>query len=283
MSPTGPALASQSVLAMDVLGTSLQVEVFEEALRQVGDLLADFPQAAQMPTRALALRLADGPSDRLCTLYDDEQVVRNGMALHEAVSMLLWQVNQVALGTSHYAVVHAGCVAWGRVGVVLSAPMEAGKSTLVTSLVTQGFSYLSDEFAAISFADDMLHPHPAPIALDAGSFSLFPLLEPACADTTRWHLRAEDVRPKSLAGPVRPGAIVFPRYVPGQISRVEAITPKQALVSLVDQALNLRSIGGQVFRALASLVGSVPSHRLVFSDLDDACATIVGLTEAAKP
>lgn len=282
--PFGSA-ASPPAVDLDLLGLALRVEVLDPAgARWVGELLADFPPAGHQPGRTLRLLIDSGGKEGCWELYDEDSLVRGGMRLQEAIAMLLWQLNQIVIGTRHHVVLHAGCVALEGRGVVLSSPMETGKSTLVTALVLDGFDYLSDEFAALSLGDDRLCPVACPIALDAGSFPLFPHLQqriaPEFNDPTRWHLRAGAIRPGSPSGPVPAAVVVLPRYLPDAVCRVKAIPPRDAVVALATQALNLPSLGGLGFQALARLVNAVPTYQLVFGDLGDACSEIASIALA---
>lgn len=259
----------------DLLGVAIRVEVSDEAAaRRVGSLLAETPLARRRPDHVLRLVHGEPIAERGRTLLHGDDVVRERMAPHLAVSMFLWYLQQVTARTDRHALVHAGCVAREGRGIVLAGPMEVGKSTLVTALVLDGFGYLSDELAAVSLADGSLHPYSRPIGLDPGSFPSFPHLRPAVEpgfeDPTKWHLRAEDVRPGCLCGPVPPGAVVFPRYEPDSPLRLEPVSRATCLHQLAVNSMNLEAVGGRGFAALGRLAAGVPGYRLTFSDLKEA-------------
>lgn len=195
-----------------------------------------------------------------------------------AVAMLVWYLNHVALATRRHAVVHAGCVAREGIGVVLPAKMEAGKSTLVAALFAAGWDYLSDEYGALCLADGRLHPHPVPIALDPGSFPLFPDLRPHVSapfdDPVRWHLPARRVRPGSCSGPVPPGAVVFPRYERGAAFTLRPVTRREAACALAANCLNRADVGAPAVRALAALARGVPAYALAYDRLADAVGAL---------
>src|SRR5258706_9814422 len=60
---------------------------------------------------------------------------------------------------------HAGAVARGGQGIILTADAANGKTTLVLELLRRGFAFLSDEMAALSRADNRLHPFPRALRL----------------------------------------------------------------------------------------------------------------------
>lgn len=260
---------------LDVLGLAVRVELAEPMATRAAELLADHARTPEPPQRVLRLQI---DSAGRWALHDGDELVRGAMSTSGALGMLAWMVNQVAITTPHHVVLHAGCVARHGGGVVLSAPMEAGKSTLVTALVRDGWDYLSDEIAAVSLTDGRLHPYPAPIALDPGSFPLFPALKPDTAsslgDAASWLLRCEAVRPGSRSASVEAACLVFPRFQPGATCTLTALSATQALRLLVDQAFNLRIARGPGFTALAGLVRRLPRYQLILDDLNEACQTL---------
>lgn len=268
-------VATALAATLDVLGVSVRVEVAEPAASRVAELLADHARTERPPQRVL--RLSHEGVDRWA-LHDGDLPVRDAMSPAGGVAMLLWSLNRVAMTTAHHVVLHAGCVAHKNAGIVLSGPMEAGKSTLVTALVRDGWAYLSDEIAAVSLEDGRLYPYPCPIALDPGSFPLFPMLEPDTSplfgDTARWHLSSDTVRPGSRSAPVTAAALVFPRFEPGAPCTLRPVSATTALRLLMGQAFNLRVLGGEGFAALAELVRRVPRYELTLDNLDGACQTL---------
>lgn len=270
---------------LDLLGVPVRLDVSDVSLAsRVGDLLSDFPLAQGDSHRALTLVREDVGHDRRFSLRESDRLIRGSLGPAEAVAMLLWQLNQIALETTDYLVLHAGCVARDRYGIVLSAPMEAGKSTLVTALVLGGFDYLSDEFAAVSLDGRQLRPYPCPITLDWGSFPLFPGLAPQLPaefrDPARWHVRASDIRSGSQPEAVRIGAVVLPQYRARARCELVRLEPKVALVRLIEQRLNLGDRGPSAFHLLSALVRNTPAFSLEFGDLDEACAALVRATRS---
>ncbi len=258
----------------DMLGVAVRVEVPDEAAAaRIRDLLSDAPRTHRAPDHVLRLEFSSGP-ERTRTLIQNGDVVRPDMEPPMSISVLLWAVHQVALRTDRYVVLHAGCVALEGRGYLLPGEREVGKSTLVTALVRDGFSYLSDELGAISLDDGLLHPHARPIGLDPGSFTWFkelePSTEPEFADERRWHLRADDIRPGSRSQPVPPAVIVFPRYVAGAPPVLEQLARPQTLWLMAGSAVNLDIVGRAGFATLGDLAASVPAYRLVTGTPQDA-------------
>ena len=268
----------------DMLGVAVRVDVPDEAAAaRVRELLSDAPTTQREPFRVIRLELSP---DGTRTLIQDGELVRPDMEPPMAVSVLLWAVHQAAMRTDRYVVLHAGCVALDGRGYLLPGEREVGKSTLVTGLVRDGFSYLSDELGAISLEDHLLHPHARPIGLDPGSFPTFAELEPATtpdfADARRWHLRADDVRPGSRSDPVPPAAVVFPRYVPGAEPALEPVPRPRALWLLGQSAVNLDILGRRGFVTLGDIAASIPAYELRSGSLEDACRMMRSLGSSAS-
>jgi hypothetical protein len=71
---------------------------------------------------------------------------------------------RVAVLAPDHVFVHAGVVAHRGRALLLPGRSLAGKTTLVTALVRQGATYLSDEFAVLD-AEGTVHPYLKPLSL----------------------------------------------------------------------------------------------------------------------
>lgn len=72
---------------------------------------------------------------------------------------------------SHF-LIHAGVVACGGQGIILAADSLHGKTTLVLELVRRGFSFLSDDMAALGRTDQYVYPFPRSLLIRRGSLEL---------------------------------------------------------------------------------------------------------------
>jgi hypothetical protein len=266
----------------DLLGVPVRIAISDPTVAaRIMILLAGFGGTRRAPRHVLSLT-PSSPDPALHDLHDGDRLVQEAMTAPLAISTLLWYLNQLALETPDRVVIHAGCVARGRRGIVLPGPMEVGKSTLATSLVIGGFDFLSDEYAALSLVDGRLHPYDRPIALDPGVFEIFPQARPRVVpeleDAARWHVLPEDLRAGSRSAPVPPGAVVFPRYERDVPCEIEPIGAARALWLLCEQALNLARLGAPAFAALGRLAASVPAYALRFGDLGEARAALTSVS-----
>jgi hypothetical protein len=268
-------------VSLDLLGHAVRVEVDDgSAAVHVGNLLRGFARTEADPSRTLRLTVRTAPADGAPTfsLHDGERVVAREATGSIAVRTLLWSLNQLALGTCRYAVLHAGAVAWGAAAVVLPAPSEAGKSTLVAALVRDGFAFLSDEFAPLAVEDCRLRAYRCPLGLDAGSFRLFPELRPhtpcALEDAEHWLVPIAGVAESAQGDRFAPRALIFPTYLAGGPATLTPLDAKDALALAANETLNLFELGRTGFATLCQVIRTTPAFRLTFDDLSQACAAV---------
>lgn len=272
--------------SMDLLGMSVRVEVSDPATAlALGPLVRCMPATSEPTSRTIRL-LKGGDGGPGSVIYDGDVLISRHLSGARVINVFLWYLNHLALQTHRFAVVHAGAIASDGRAVILPAPMDAGKSTLVTALVLRQFDYLSDEFAAIDLEDGRVVPYPSAIGLDAGSFSLFPELKPETStefyDPSHWYIAI----PRTSCVPYRSHtvvAIVFPTYSPGAKCSVIPVDDPAALALVANETLNFFDLGHIAFRAIGMMVRRAPTYRLLFGNLDDACAAISRLVEAGAP
>ena len=242
-----------------------------------------------------ALRTESHPADSWIALdeADGSWVVTSSLGTRArtgsrlaGVLRVISEINAVAVaGRPDHLVFHAGAVARNGRAVVLPGSSNRGKSTLTTALVGAGYDYLTDEAAAVDTAG-VVHPFAKAIALDPGSFALFPELTPEPENAVEkvmasreWHVDPSRVGAVAAASPV--AAIVCPSWRAGSTTRVARIRGTEALHSLLGDAFDFTAGGPDVFRILVDLAESVPVYRLRYSDLDEAIATVDHLLTSA--
>ncbi len=219
-----------------------------------------------------------------------------GKLLRTAVD---WPIalRQVVIGLNHLAAhpdpadvvtLHAAAVAIdGRV-VLLAGEPGAGKSTLVTALVADGATYLSDE--VVGLADDgtvLAYPKAIALELDADAvLGALATVDDGAPDLRDRHQRLID--PRTLGAAATPGtalplaAVVLPTYVPGARGAPAACDPVEALLALLANSFNLAERGAPGLALLADVAGSVPVVRLEVDDLADAVATVRSVVERGE-
>ena len=276
--PAGP-VALQVAAIDSIIDVIVESETIAAA---VADVLA--PLATSGPADGWVYAGTD-PSGmwRVMTSAGGDQRVGTEMG---TALRLIGEINSVGVaGAADHLVLHAGAVARSGSSIVLPGSSNRGKSTLTTALVRSGLGYLTDEAAAID-SDRRCRPYAKAIALDPGSFSLFPDLEPTVASASdleqqirrrEWHVDPACLGTVADAAPVR--AVVCPHWRAGATTRLARLTPTEALHSLLSDAFDFATGGQAVFDILTALVSDVPVYRLGYGDLDDAVRVVTGLLD----
>ena len=124
------------------------------------------------------------------------------------------ELNRLAAASRLGPALHAGAVRSPEgVVVVLPGESEAGKSTLVGTLVQAGWDYLTDEAIGIRPGSLLAVAYPKPLALGPGSRGVLGLPDQAGELVDAARLRPGAAVPPGDVGPV--GAVVLTRYSPG--------------------------------------------------------------------
>ena len=240
-----------------------------ELERVLAPLASDGPARGEYVVQPLddsVLELRCG-SEVICR-SDDEALV---------FSRLLWHVNLSAVeATPDLVLLHAAAAEHEGRAVVLCAPMEAGKTTLVAGLVRSGLRYLTDETVALRPADGRLIGYPKSLSVDRGSWPVLDdLRPPRVADTehlgaVQWNVPADSIRPDAISRTAQPAVVVLPQYVAGAETVLTEISPGTALLGLLQQTFRLERSRPRDMQVLADLVSRADTYRLQVGELAPA-------------
>ena len=134
-----------------------------------------------------------------------DQRLLEGYAYESILSSMVTRVRS-------HLLIHAGVVSYNGQGVILVADARHGKTTLVLELVRRGFSFLSDEMAAMGRTDHLAHPFPRSLRVRPGTLELvgFPeAAEGAPAWLGKLILDIEEIKPGCLGNAVPISHIVI--------------------------------------------------------------------------
>ena len=215
-------------------------------------------------------------------LGQDGAVIVRSPRRDDLIAHALYQVlNYPCQQAPALAILHAAGVAAGADCLLLAAPGGHGKTTLTAALLTEGLEYLGDDLIVLSRDDPPLAgPLPGPLCLKAGSWpvlkSYYPNLEalPVCAR------RDQPVRylppPRSTTTQARPiQGLLFPHYQPGHSTRLEPISPGNALHCLLTANTQLRPpLRAADIRGFLAWLNHVPAYRLTYESLAEAVAAV---------
>jgi hypothetical protein len=244
--------------------------------------LAPFEAELGEGARTYELRREPGEPRPWAVYRDGERLVR-GSVPATILEFVLWDVSRSAIASAHgFFSVHAAAASWRGRGILLPAPPDSGKSTLVAGLTRAGCAYLTDEAALIDPATAKVHPFPRSLWLERASIEA--VFGPD-AQTLRWrtgrqfHVRPADLRPRSIgsACPIR--YVIAPTYASGARTELIPISRAEALTALARQSFYLGDFGGDGVRLLGRVVESAACYRVRVGDLDDAVGLILRMLD----
>lgn len=209
------------------------------------------------------------------SLFVRNELHFRGPDLSEILSHAVWDLH--ALVPKHardFLFLHAGAVGRDGRALVLPAKMDSGKSSLVTALLGNGWSYLSDELGALDPVTGKIYPFPKLISLDEASMSFFPALALSLGDRDRpgeseWFVSPEDMG-STVGQPEAPGWIVFPTSDWEGDARLTPVASAAAVERMAENCFNLYRYADRgvvmLSRAAAGaetfeLRGGTPSER----------------------
>lgn len=182
-------------------------------------------------------------------VYENHSNVGKSHRLDEVLERFeSWVALIVAFLAPRHVFVHAGVVSWKGHAIILPGKTLAGKSTLVSELVSAGAKYLSDEFAVLD-KNGRVGPWTKPISMRETPTS-----------------KQVDVPVVQFGGTVSkryapPGLVVLTKYKEGAVWRPRRMTQGAALLGVLDNCVAGRLYPDRVTTALATLTRAVPTLK----------------------
>ena len=173
---------------------------------------------------------------------------------------------------------HAGAAAYGSSSVMILGPWGRGKSTLVTSLYANGWTYLSDDVVPLDPNSGRAFPFPLTpmVREDPGQELPFERL----SDLRK---TVVSVQPERVCrDPVSISMVVFPVYRRGCRTELLPCSPATAAMDLLQNCLNFPSHREAAVRYVCHLVKKVPAFRLSYSDGRVAAELIAQAQESCQ-
>lgn len=206
------------------------------------------------------------------------------LPVDQAFAMFEWGLNWVIANHAHqFAIVHAATVEKNGRGFIFPGAPGSGKSTLCAALVCRGWRLLSDEMAMIALSDGLIWPIPRPISLKNASIEIirtlgdYVVMGDVVSDTAKGnvaHMRPSKASVDSYKSAAKPFAVIFPTYRAESKTQYADISKARTLMRLAENCFNYPVLGAAGFNCLADTVEKSRCHTLIYSDLDDAIATL---------
>lgn len=206
-------------------------------------------------------------------LERDDVLVGGPVSEASALSTMTVDLNARAIASRpDHLNLHAAAVARGDKGLLLPAHSGAGKTTLTAALVIAGCHYLTDEAASVDLDCLLVEPYAKPLSLSSASQTAV-----GCGQSEFGPIEllpASWLQPGCWSGPVAPGSIVFPNYMPDGPAELTPITRGEALVELANNSFNFVDHGSRWLPSLRDLVAGCDCWRLTYGNALDAAALI---------
>jgi hypothetical protein len=162
--------------------------------------------------------------------------------------------------------VHAGVVGWRGRAVVLPGSSHSGKSELVRALLALGATYYSDEYAIIGPTGEV-EPYPRPLSIRRNGTG-----QP-------YKLVPEQLGAQVGAAPLPVGLLLFSRYDPDGRWQPRRLSPAEAAVGLIGNAVAARVSPGLVLRQVSALSRSVPAFETLRGEAEQVAALVLRAAE----
>ncbi len=174
---------------------------------------------------------------------------------------------------------HAGSVEKNGKVVIMPAVAQSGKTTLTATLVHHGFKLFSDEVTALDH-EGFVHPLPFCMNIKEGSWSVLSPMYPHLDDRdTHSRFDGQNIRflpPENMhQGRQKASCIVFPKYTSGAKTSLTPLSAREALSKIKEASYQIQeNMDENKFELILKHLLSLPKYDLVYSDLDEAVATI---------
>lgn len=215
-------------------------------------------------------------------LYQDDCLVARDLGTEHVVDCFSRHAQlAVAALVRDRVFVHAGVVGWKGRAAIFPGPSRSGKSELVRALLRLGATYYSDEYAIIG-PSGQVEPYLRPLSMrrsgDGRSYTIAPERLGAHVGTF----------------PMPIGLLLFSRYDPDAHWRPRRLSPAEAAVGLISNAVAAQIAPQLVLHQVTALSRVVPAFEtprgeaqqaaaLVLEVLDDPAAGTDALRATAKP
>lgn len=253
------------------------------------------PQISAKVLDSFALMLRPAPNGSRVGAFD-VAATRHGVVVHDLVSassvhFMDWKAAAQALHQGSVKLLvqarhdllwmHAGVVARAGRALILAGLAGQGKSTLVAEFLARGWTYLSDEIAAIDVERTAVLPFPLTPYKRVATKSC--LSEEAVLRLSKARVELQEHAATRVGLPIQ--NIYLLTFSPEQsTARLDRCPPGVAVIEMLRNSLNPGEAREQEIARLCSLVTRVSSACLGYSDPIEAVTQIIAsLTNAPVP
>ncbi len=237
----GPFEALDHVFAVEApAALAAEVEPLLDSLRPVGA-----PRGAMVTYR---LERVDGFEEY--SLRRADEPLGSITGAHMAVELLFWAIDDAAVRQSdRFLLLHAAAAERDGLAVIIPGAAGAGKTTVVGSLATRGWRYVTDEITAIDPGTRAIARYPRAAKVELPAAALLGLAEAGAGNPP------EVTRVAFAPGePTGVAMVVVPSVQPSADVCLERLRPAAAVAALASSAWNLTRHRQRGLDVLASMV-----------------------------
>lgn len=203
----------------------------------------------------------------------NQQTFYRGIQKGAAAGILLGKtLYHLADKVNNGMVFHAAGVVKNGVAFMLPGTMGAGKTTLTAWLLSQGFSYLTDELVLVENGASNILGFTRPLNL---KLPAIPILESFCSYDLNDHpvvptmdgclipFHLLNPAPPVLQAPLK--AVFFPSYNAESRGKISSLTPARTALHLMKSLLNARNLPQDGFTMAVALSKKIQGFHLEYS------------------
>jgi len=210
----------------------------------------------------------------------------------QSFALFEWGLNWcIATNAHQYVIIHSAVVEKNGKVLIMPGFPGAGKSTLCSILVRNGWRLFSDEMALIRSDTLEVVPVPRPVSLKNESIDLirnrYPDVEFGliAEDTHKGRITHYKPPTSSILNahiPASPHWLVFPKFIANAKTKVENSSKSKAMIAMSEQAFNSNTLGREGFETIAAILDQVEVYNFQYSNIDEAIKFFSQLSEEAR-
>lgn len=195
-----------------------------------------------------------------------EHTLARSLSSREALDRVAREIELAAAGSAPGEIfIHAGAVGWRGGAIILPGRSFTGKTSLVVELLRRGATYYSDEYAVFDSLG-RVRPYARPLRIRCGSRFR------TCT--------ARDFGAAVGSEPLGVSLIVFTKYIPQAAWRARPVTPGNALLRLMANAVPVRKRPSETMLSLGPAVLRSRSFCTLRGDGELAAGEILRLFDS---